>query len=90
MSTTACYGVVRGRTVVFQEGSEPPADGTRVLVTPVPPEAGTAAAVLGAMDAEPHLDPSDVDALEAAIAEGRRPRTSSDLFGSEPDQTGAT
>jgi hypothetical protein len=44
-----------------------------VLVTPVPPEAGTPAAVLAAMDAEPHLDPSDVDALEAAIAEGRRP-----------------
>jgi hypothetical protein len=43
-----------------------------VLVMPLPPEPGTSAAVLAAMEAEPHLTQEDIEELEKAIARGRR------------------
>ena len=46
----------------------------RTLVAiPVEPPPGSAAALLRAMNEPPHLNASDVPALEAAIAAGRHP-----------------
>ena len=42
--------------------------------------AGSAAAVLRAMQEPPHLSDSDVDELDAAIAGGRLPVQTRDLF----------
>ena len=44
------------------------------------PDAGSAAAVLRAMREPPHLSSADVDALDAAIAAGRLPVQSRELF----------
>jgi len=41
---------------------------------------GSPAAVLGAMQDGPHLSASDVEELEAAIAAGRTPAETRDLF----------
>jgi hypothetical protein len=80
VNTPTYHGVVRGHTVVLLETPVPLVDGTRVLVTPLVPEPGTPAALLAAMEAEPHLSPEDVEALERAIAEGQRPSGQVDLF----------
>lgn len=89
MNTPTYHGVVRGQTVVLLETPVPFADGTRVLVTPLVPEPGTPAALLAAMEAEPHLSPEDVEALERAIAEGQRPSAPVDLFSRQAGETGA-
>ena len=44
------------------------------------PRMGSAAAVLRAMQEPPHLSDSDVDELDAAIAAGRLPVRTRDLF----------
>ena len=44
------------------------------------PRRGSAAAVLRAMKEPPHLSGSDVDALDAAIAAGRLPVQTPELF----------
>ena len=72
MSVATYRGVVKGQSIVVLEGPVPLADGTHVLVTPLLPEPGTPAALLAAMEAEPHLTSEDVAELEKAIAEGRR------------------
>ncbi len=70
--TTATYrGIVRGGTVVLLDEETGLTEGTEVLVTPVPVASGTAAAVLAAVDAAPHVPPEWVDDLERLIADGR-------------------
>jgi hypothetical protein len=58
----------------------PSADGTEVLVTPVSPEVGTAAAVLAAVNAAPQVPAAWVDELERLIGEGQRVPTQDDSF----------
>ncbi|MGA2115196.1 MAG: hypothetical protein ABSH56_10665 [Bryobacteraceae bacterium] len=48
------------------------------------PRAGSAAAVLQAMREPPHPVSSDVDELDTAIAAGRRPIRSRDIFPTNP------
>jgi len=50
------------------------------------PEArvGSPAAILRAMHEPPHPSSADVDALDAAIADGRLPVRTPDLFSSDP------
>lgn len=48
-------------------------NGTEVLVMPLPGPPGSPQAVLDAMRAEPHLSKEDVDELDRAIQEGKRP-----------------
>src|SRR5881275_526292 len=63
---------------------EPPTtgSGTVVLLVEINPEhrAGSPAAVLRAMQAPPHPSAADVDELDAAIASGRLPIGTRDLF----------
>ena len=80
MSTSIYHGVVKGRIVELLDAPAVLLDGTKVLVTPLPAEAGTPLALLAAMEAEPHLSEADVEALEAAIAQGRRPRSRVEPF----------
>lgn len=51
-----------------------------LVETSVEPPAGSAAAVLTAMRRSPHPSASDVAELEAAIATGRMPAQTTDLF----------
>jgi hypothetical protein len=64
-------GVVKGGTIVLTGGDALP-EGTEVMITPLSPGAGTPAAILAAMAAEPHLTKEDVEALERSIEEGNR------------------
>ena len=72
MSKPAYKGVVKGRTVVFEELVDL-AEGAEVLVTPLEAEKGSPQAILAAMDAPPHVKPGDVDELMRLIAKGKRP-----------------
>ena len=65
-------GIVKGHTIVM-DGKVSLPEGTEVQVIPTPPEPGSAAAILAAMKAPPHLTEEDVDELERAIEAGRRP-----------------
>jgi len=65
--------------VVLLEKDTSLTEGTEVLVTPVPPP-GSAAAVLAAIAAPPHVPVEWFDDLEVLIAAGRRPSTRSDPF----------
>jgi len=65
-------GVIKGRTVVFEEVPDLP-EGTTVLVTPLEEVQGSPQAVLAALDSPPHPSPQDVEELCQRIAEGRRP-----------------
>jgi hypothetical protein len=65
-------GVVKGQTIELLDQPTALEDGTEVLVMPLPPEPGTPAAGLAAMEAEPHLTQEDIEELEKAIAQGRR------------------
>lgn len=79
--TTATYrGKVKAGTVVFDENVSLK-DGTEVLVTLVPPEPGTGAAVVAAMEAGPQVPRPWVDELERLIEEGQRPPLQGDPFG---------
>jgi hypothetical protein len=73
MTNGPCLGVVRNRAVVFEGGQTPWPEGTPVLVTPIPAEPGTAAALLAASTAEPALEAGDVEELNRAIAEAAAP-----------------
>jgi hypothetical protein len=79
MASAVAKGVVHGRTIVLDENAPAFPEGTEVVVV-LRPAPGTPAAVLAAMDAEPHVTPEDVDALESAIAAGRRPPVSRSPF----------
>jgi hypothetical protein len=79
-------GVVKGQTIVLLEKPTALADGTEVLVMLLPPEPGTPAAVLAAMEAEPHLSQEDIEELEKAIAQGRRRPAPVEPFLGEPGE----
>ena len=81
-------GVMKGQTLVVLETAVPLPDGTPVEVTPLPDDVGSAAAVLAAMAAEPHVTPEDVAELERTIAAGRRPTATLDLFAEDAGETG--
>ncbi len=66
-------GIVRNQAIVLLDGPAALPDGTEVFVTPIEPNAGSSAALLAAMDSEPHVPAEWVDELEALIAEGQRP-----------------
>lgn len=73
MSAESYRGVLRGGTVVVLEGSVPLADGTYVLVTPMPLQPGSGPAIVQAMAALPPVPKEWVDELERLIREGERP-----------------
>lgn len=83
MSSTTYRGVIKEGRVILQQPSIPLADGTEVLVTPIPAEPGTPAAVLAAMAAGPHVPQEWVDDLERLIAEGQQPPSREDPFAGE-------
>jgi len=83
MSSQIFRGVLKGQKIVLLDKPAPLPDGTQVTVTPLPVEAGTPAALLAAMDAEPHLSSEDIAELEKAIEAGRRPPTPIHPFGDE-------
>ena len=72
MKRASYRGVVRGQTIVLSENAASLADGTEVLVMPLPLEPGTPGAVLAAMESEPHLTREDIEELQKAIDQGRR------------------
>lgn len=74
------HGVVRGETITLRESEPPLADSTEVLVTPLPPESGTAAAVLAAMARAPQVPSAWVDELEQLIAAGKCPPLGANPF----------
>jgi hypothetical protein len=81
-------GVMKGQTLVVLEHAAPLPDGTPVEVTPLMFEAGSPAAVIAAMEAEPRVTPEDVAELERVIAEGQRPPTQIDPFSDQPRKSG--
>jgi hypothetical protein len=80
MAKATFRGVVHGGKVEFLEKEPPLTEGTEVLVTPLALAPGTAAAVLAAVEAPPHVPVEWVDELEQVIAAGRRPPTRNDPF----------
>ncbi len=82
MSTKTYRGIVRNQAIVLLDGSPPIPEGTEVLVTAMEPEPepGSSAALLAAMDSEPHVPSEWVDELEALIAEGQRTPSSEHPF----------
>ena len=80
---TTFRGVVRGGVVVLLDKEPPLSEGTEVLVTPADTAPGTAAAVLAAVAAPPHVPVEWVDELENLIASGHRPPTDKDPFAEE-------
>jgi hypothetical protein len=54
--------------------------GTTVEVTQMPHAAGSALAVIAAMEAEPHVSIEDIAELRATIASGKRPAATVDPF----------
>ena len=72
METAVWKDIVRGRTVILEEGTVLP-EGMEVLVMPLQALPGSPQAVLAAMKAEPHLKLEDVNELERLIEVGKRP-----------------
>ena len=76
-------GRVENGVVVFQNGAAAPLpEGTVVEITPSY-QVGSAAALLAAMEAEPHLLPEDIAELNSAIAAGKRPAATIDPFATD-------
>jgi hypothetical protein len=76
--------VIRGHVsngVVVLQNPKDLANGTLVEVRPLTDAAGTASALIAAMEAEPHLSAEDVAELQKAIAAGKRPAAPIDPFG---------
>jgi hypothetical protein len=72
-------GHVNNGVVVLENAAALP-NGTPVEVTPLK-EPGNNAALIAAMEAEPHVSQEDVDELLRAIAAGKRPAVPIDPFG---------
>ncbi|HEV2948615.1 MAG TPA: hypothetical protein VGX70_14660 [Gemmataceae bacterium] len=66
-------GIVKNQAIVLVEGAPVIPEGTEVLITPIDSTPGSPAAILAAMDSEPHVPSEWVDELEALIADGQRP-----------------
>jgi hypothetical protein len=79
MAAGACKGVIKGGSVVLEEGATL-AEGTEVLVTPLQADPGTPEASRSG----PHVRPEDVDELERLIEEGQRPLSPIEPFRSQP------
>jgi hypothetical protein len=81
-------GRVENGVVVFQNraGAALLPDGTLVEVTPLRHGAGSAAAILAALEAAPKVSPEDVAELERAIAAGNRPATTDPFADHTPGQ----
>ena len=79
-------GIAKGRTIEL-EAALPYPDGQPVSVSvePVLEELplGSPARILKAMHELPHLDPADVDALDAAIEQGKLPVRHEGIFDTE-------
>jgi hypothetical protein len=84
MASNNYRGVVRGGTIVLLEKPAALTEGTEVLIIPVG-KPGTAAAVLAAVEAPPHVPSEWVDELEELIAAGRRPPARNQLFEEEQE-----
>ena len=85
MAQLTFRGILQDRTHVVLDEAVPLPEGTRVEVTPLVLEKGSPAALIAAMEAEPHLDPEDVAEFERGIAAGQRPPVSFDLFSDTPE-----
>jgi hypothetical protein len=66
-------GIVKNQAIVLIEGAPAIPEGTEVLFTPIDSTPGSPAAILAAMDSEPHVPAEWVDELEALIADGQQP-----------------
>jgi hypothetical protein len=84
MMNEAYRGIVSGGRVVLLVPAPPLTEGTEVLVTPVVPSPGSAAAVLAAVATSPQVPAEWVDELQQLIAQGRRPPTRTNPFLEEP------
>jgi hypothetical protein len=73
MSSITYRGVVRGRSVIFPEGEAVPVEGTEVIVTPIAPLRGTAAAIIAAMASTPPVPAEWVEELMRVIKEAKMP-----------------
>jgi hypothetical protein len=73
MSVESYRGVVQEGAVVFPEGTATPAEGTEVIVTPVGPKRGTAAAFLAAKASAPPVSAELVKEMLRLIEEGNTP-----------------
>ena len=71
LAGTVHKGIVKGRSIILDDEISLP-EGTEVQVIPMAPQPGSAAAILAAMKAPPHLTEEDVAELEQAIEAGRR------------------
>ena len=80
MPTKTYRGIVRNQTIVLSDGSPALPEGAEVLITAIEPKAGSSAALLAAMDSDPHVPSEWVDELETLIAEGQRPPSSEHPF----------
>jgi len=73
MSNISYRGTVQDGVVVLRGDQQPPANGTEVVVTPVPTDRGSGAALVAALDRAPKVPREWVDELEELIAQGERP-----------------
>ena len=89
MTNQKFRGVMKGQKLVVLEQAAPLPDGTPVEVSALTVEAGSPAAVLAAMEAEPRVTPEDVAELQRAIAQGRRPAATIDPFSEDSPEPGA-
>ncbi len=80
MNRTVYRGVVHGGVVLLDRGT-PLAEGTEVVVTPLPSAAGAPAAIIAAMENSPKVLSEWVDELEQLIAQGQRPPAPPPSFG---------
>jgi hypothetical protein len=65
-------GVVKNRAIVLMDGAPTIPEGTEVIVTPIESAQGSSAAIIAAMDSEPHVPSEWVDELEALTEDGQR------------------
>jgi hypothetical protein len=85
MNTRTYVGVVRDGVITLK-GDAKLQDGTEVFVTPLQYEPWTPAAVIAAMESEPHVPSAWVDELEAIIAAGQCPASYEDPFADISDE----
>jgi hypothetical protein len=73
MNSQTYRGVVRDGTVVVLGSPVPLAEGTSVLIIPVPAKPGMGAALVESLASVPPVPKEWVDELERVIREGERP-----------------
>ncbi len=85
MANGTYRGVVRDGAVVMLDEPGSLAEGTSVLIIPVPAKPGTGAALIESLASVPPVPKEWVDELERLISEGERPPTTEDPFADFPD-----